>query len=189
MNATNKRIILASGSPRRKELLKNLEINFEVITLSIDETMDDSLSLNERLKNLAYRKAEAIFKSCEDSLVIGADTIVVIDGKILGKPKNRQDAYDILKTLSGRTHEVKTGVAIITKEKSDVFISTTKVNFAQMSDDEIYRYIETSEPMDKAGAYGIQGYGSKFITSIDGDYYTVMGLPINMLYNYLRNYL
>ncbi len=189
MNTINKKIILASGSPRRKELLESLGLDFEVVVLSIDETMKDNVSLNESISDLAYRKADAVFKDNQDSLVIGSDTIVVFDTEILGKPKDKEDARQILSKLSGKVHEVKTAVAILTSNQYEVFVSTTKVKMSQITDEEIETYIETGEPMDKAGAYGIQGYGARFIESIEGDYYTVMGLPINMLYQNLKRFL
>ncbi len=117
------------------------------------------------------------------------DTIVVFDTEILGKPKDKEDARQILSKLSGKVHEVKTAVAILTSNQYEVFVSTTKVKMSQITDEEIETYIETGEPMDKAGAYGIHGYGARFIESIEGDYYTVMGLPINMLYQNLKRFL
>ena len=183
------KVILASASPRRKELLESLNIPFEIITADIDETMDPNNSLIDEIEDLSFKKAYAVFKDHRDAIVIGSDTMVVFNDMRLGKPKSKEDAYDMLKALSGNTHEVITAVSIISPFKSETFSNTSRVKFYELSDKEIYDYIETNEPMDKAGAYAIQGLGSKFIKGIIGDYYAIMGLPIAELYHRLNKYL
>lgn len=175
------KIILASKSPRRKELLALTGFNFECKEADIDETIDNSLSLEDAIIEVAYHKANHVYTDNKDSIVIGADTIVTLDGVVYGKPKDREDAYRMLKTFSGRIHDVITGVAIVSDQSIEKFASVTKVKMYELTDEEIYNYIDTAEPMDKAGAYGIQGIGSLLIESIDGDFYTVMGLPIAKL--------
>jgi len=183
------RIILASASPRRQELLKELDLEFEIKAADIDESINTNNDLEEEIKKLAYRKAKHIYDSCPDALVIGADTIVTVDKQILGKPKDEEDAYHMLKTIQGRSHQVITGVALISKDKEDCFFSTSKVYMNEMDDEEIWNYIKTKEPLDKAGAYAIQGKAAKFISSIEGDYYAIMGLPIAEIYRRLKAYL
>ena len=182
------RLILASGSPRRKEILKYLNTPFEVIVSSFEEKIDENKSLEEEIKRLSEGKANTVFKDNKDAVVIGADTIVTIDNKVLGKPKDKEDAYRMLKLLSDNKHTVITGVTIISKEKADTFASLSDVYFNKLTDKEINDYIATNEPMDKAGAYAIQGLGSKFINKIDGDYYAIMGLPINEIYKRLKTF-
>ena len=183
------KVILASASPRRKELLETLNIPFEIITADIDETMDPNNSLVDEIEDLSFKKAYAVFKDHRDAVVIGSDTMVVLNDMRLGKPKSKEDAYDMLKALSGKTHEVVTAVSIIGPSQSETFSNTSRVKFYELSDQEIYDYIETNEPMDKAGAYAIQGLGSKFIQGIIGDYYSIMGLPIAEVYHRLNKYL
>ncbi len=182
------KLILARGSPRRKELLNILDIPFEVIVSDFEETIDQSKPLEEEIKRLSLGKASTVFSKHEDSVVIGADTIVTIDNKVLGKPKDKDDAYRMLKTLSNNKHTVITGVTILSKNKKETFAVCSDVYFNSLNDDEIYDYINTKEPMDKAGAYAIQGIGSKFIKKIDGDYYAVIGLPISEIYTRLKSY-
>ena len=171
--------VLASKSPRRKELLGLLDLDFEIITADIDETMDPALSVNEEVARLSYEKASAIkAKVSPDTVIISADTVVELNGRVMGKPKNEQDAFDMLKNLSGNNHNVLTGVTVIQGDKHITKVVTTKVYFRNITDDEILSYIETLEPMDKAGAYGIQGRASKFVQKIDGDYFNVVGLPV-----------
>ena len=180
------KLILASGSPRRKEILNYLNIPFEVIISSFEEKIDEKKPLEEEIKRLSEGKASTVFKDNKDAIVIGADTIVTINNKVLGKPKDKEDAYQMLKLLSGNKHIVITGVTIISEEKIDTFASVSDVYFNKLTDKEINDYIATNEPMDKAGAYAIQGIGSKFINKIDGDYYSIMGLPINEIYKRLK---
>lgn len=183
------KVILASKSPRRIELLSLLGIDFETIPADIDETIDSNNDLTKEIEKLSYKKANHIYQNNKDSLVIGADTIVRIGGQVLGKPKTHEQAKQMLKLLSNNTHEVITGVTIINKDNIDTFSKNAKVTFAPLTDKEIEEYIQTNEPMDKAGAYAIQGIGAKFVKSIDGDYYTIMGLPIAELYQRLKRYI
>lgn len=175
-------IILASKSPRRIELMKNIVPEFQIIPANIDESVVTDNDIEKIPQKLAMAKAMHIAKQYENDVVIGCDTGVFIDGKMLGKPKSEQEAFDMLRLLSGRTHKVITGCAVIKGEKCEEFSEETLVTFADMSDDEIMSYIATGECTDKAGAYGIQGKGSLYIERIDGDFYTVMGLPVRRLY-------
>lgn len=179
-------IILASASPRRRELLKFITEDFTVKVSDADETTGPALSPEETVKNLALIKGEAVAESCPSDTVISADTIVVLDGEILGKPKNSDDAFSMLSSLSGRTHEVFTGVSVIAGEKKLCFAERTEVTFYPLSEEEIRSYIKTGEPSDKAGAYGIQGKGSVLVKSINGDYHNVVGLPVARLYRLLH---
>lgn len=177
------RILLASNSPRRKEILENLGLQFHVVSSEIDEILKKNVHPYKLASNLALQKAENVASNnYTDGLIIAADTIVIHDN-VLGKPQNQQDAYEMLKKLSDDAHEVVTGVAIIDckRNKKITDYEVTKVYFREISDEEIYKYIATGEPMDKAGAYGIQGKASLFIKKIDGDYFNVVGLPIYKL--------
>lgn len=185
-----KKIILASNSIRRKEILEMLDINFSIEVPNIDENINLSNDLAEEIKNLAYKKAHKIFSTIDDAIVIGADTIVVCDGKVLGKPDKdnyEKSAYDMLSLLSNKTHSVITGLAILSKNRVYKDVSISKVTFDTLSENEILTYIKTGESRDKAGAYAIQGISSKFIKHIDGDYYAIMGLPLNLVYNELKS--
>lgn len=181
----NKRIILASGSPRRKELLSYIVGDFDIIPSSLEENAQGNPE--QQTLKLAKDKALDVAASYPGAVVIGADTLVAVDDKILGKPKDKRDAADMLRMLSGRTHKVYTGVAIISGEKILTECVVTEVTFGTMTDGEITSYIETGEPMDKAGAYGIQGLSGKYICGINGDYFNVMGLPQNTVYNMLKS--
>lgn len=176
-------IILASKSPRRKELLSLITEDFIIKTADVDETLPKGIKPDKAVEYLSRIKAEP-FDNGTDT-VIGADTVVAIDGRILGKPKNRDDAFNMLKMLSGRAHSVFTGVTVIRPDQSITFSVETKVKFFDLTDEEINRYINTDEPYDKAGAYAIQGKGSLFVEKIDGDYFNVVGLPISTLNKYL----
>lgn len=182
------KIILASKSPRRRELLSMLGIEFDVIPADIDEQIDYNNDLVKEIQKLSFQKANAVFQDHQDNIVIGSDTIVFIDNKVLGKPKSKQEAKEMLHRLSGKTHQVVTGVTIISKEKTDTFASVTDVTFYELTDEEIETYVESVEPLDKAGAYAIQGKGSEFVRSINGDYYTVVGLPIAEVYRHLKSF-
>jgi len=183
------RLILASGSPRRKQLLETLNIPFEIIVSDINETIDLNLDLNKEIERLSYNKANSVFMSNKDGVVIGSDTIVTINNKVLGKPKNTQEAKDMLRLLSNNKHTVITAVTIINEHKVDTFSISSDVYFYDLNEQEIDDYVRTGEPMDKAGAYAIQGVGSRFIKKIDGDYYAIMGLPIGEVYRRLINFL
>ena len=181
-------IILASKSPRRQELLKTICEDFKIEVSDVNEDEISADTPQNLAQNIATAKAQAVFSSNTNSVVIGCDTVVEIGGKVFGKPKNREDAVQTLKTLSGKTHSVHTGVSIISADKKVEFVSSTLVNFAALSDSEIEEYINTNEPFDKAGSYGIQGVGGKFVDSIDGCYYNVMGLPISAIYRKLKEF-
>lgn len=185
------KIVLASNSPRRKELLGGLGVSFEVRTLQdIDESYPDTLKGEDIPKFISGKKAEAYLKTmADDELIITADTIVYDNEQVLGKPKDEEDAKRMLRQLSGHAHEVITGVSIVTKQKTVQFASTSKVFFADLSDDEIDYYVARYKPFDKAGAYGIQEWiGFVGVTRIEGSYFNVMGLPIQRLYTELKNF-
>ena len=171
-------IILASASPRRSEILLQAGVEFKVIPSNFDEGSLEFTNINDYSKALSYYKAIDVFKDHPEDVVIASDTIVVVDDKILGKPKDEEDAYKMLSMLSGRKHSVITSVCIMTKDNVDTFLSKSYVTFYKMSDKDIKEYIATKEPMDKAGAYAVQGKAAKYIRSINGDYYTIVGLPI-----------
>lgn len=184
------KLILASSSPRRKELLSFLNIPFEIVVSQVEEHFNDKNDPNEIVQALALQKAEAVAKTMEgDAVVLGADTIVTIENQILGKPKDENEARMMLKQLSGREHIVYTGVAIISRLESTTFYEETKVQFWDLSDEEIENYIKSGEPFDKAGSYGIQQFGSILVKRIDGDYFNVVGLPISRTYRELKRFL
>ena len=176
------KIVLASKSPRRKEILEVMGVDFEIDVADVDESVSDELSPVEAVCEISKRKAKKIAeRHADDEIVISADTVVVIDGRIIGKPRDKQDAFNILKSLSGRTHEVYTGFTVCGKGVSKTDFEVTKVHFKNLCDEDIKRYIETGEPMDKAGAYGIQQKGNLFVEYIHGDYYNVVGFPISKI--------
>jgi septum formation protein len=175
-------LILASSSPRRKELLQTLGLTFAVITSDVDETASPELTPAEVVEQLALRKAGAVAEKVSDGVVLGSDTIVVLDGQILGKPADEADAFRMLSALQGREHTVYSGVALIdaASGRSEVAHNATRVRIRPLSEREIRAYIATGEPMDKAGSYAIQGIGSTIVEGIVGDYFTVVGLPLNL---------
>lgn len=179
-------LILASSSPRRKELLENLRLTFTISSSEVDESFDPQLSPEEVVMDLAERKAQVIFQENPNAFVLGSDTIVGADGQILGKPADENEAVSMLTTLSGRHHEVYTGVAILSANGSTRFYEKTEVWFWELTDEEIHSYVQTGEPLDKAGGYGIQGYGSMLVQKINGDYYAVVGLPVARTYRELK---
>ncbi|SDM87387.1 septum formation protein [Fictibacillus solisalsi] len=183
-----KRLILASSSPRRKELLSMNLLSYEVIPSTIQEVMDPSLSPEELVCSLARQKAEDVFRLYPDHVVLGADTIVVNNGTVLGKPAGRKEAIDVLHSLSGRTHTVYTGVSILAKEREQLFFVSTDVTFWELSDAEIENYVNSGEPFDKAGSYGIQGLGARLVQSIAGDFYSVVGLPVSRVVKELESF-
>lgn len=172
------KIILASASPRRRELLSLAGIEYEVIPSECEEILPDEITPDEAVKELARQKAEDVFNRYPDSMIIAADTVVALGNSILGKPKNEEDAFNMLSSLSGKIHTVYTGVCIRTQRKTEIFYSATDVEFYPLTEKEINDYITTGEPMDKAGAYGIQGKGSLLVKGIHGDYFNVVGLPL-----------
>lgn len=181
-------IYLASSSPRRQELLHKIYDKFICEASSIDETINFNNDLKKEIENLSYRKANAILVKHPHDLIIGADTIVTIDNQILGKPKTKEKAILMLKKLSGRKHQVITAVTILTAHKVDTFSVVSDVYFNKLSNDDIQKYVDSLEPLDKAGAYGIQGQGGLYINRIDGDYYAIMGLPISELFKHLKTF-
>lgn len=176
-------LILASKSPRRKELLSLITDNFIIKAADVDEALPDGIAPDKAVEYLSEIKATP-FASKNDT-VIGADTVVAIDGKILGKPKDRQQAFEMLSELSGRVHSVYTGVTVISPDLTVTFSAETKVKFFKLTEREITDYIKTGECDDKAGAYGIQGSGALLVEKIDGDYFNVVGLPVSLLYRQL----
>jgi septum formation protein len=188
-------LVLASASPRRQELLRNAGIAFTVHPADIDESPRDGESPVDCAQRLAREKALAVFRSRPQDCILGADTIVVVDEKILGKPRDAADAACMLRLLSGRTHEVITGVCLVgpagelSTENRELRTAaeTTRVTMCELSDGDIGDYIATGEPMDKAGAYAIQGRASRWIPRIEGDYSNVVGLPVALVYRMLRD--
>ena len=188
-----KQLILASASPRRRELLQKMSVPFRVEVSDAEEHVPEGISAEETAEYLSGLKADAVFQKhlSEAVIVIGSDTVVVLDGIIFGKPADQEDAFRMLKKLSGNTHVVYTGVTILSSDgngstKKQSFTSATKVRFYELSDEDIRAYIESGEPMDKAGAYGIQGQGVFFVEKIDGDYNTVVGFPLAEIARRLR---
>ena len=181
------RVVLASSSPRRRQLLDLIGIAHEVRPPNIDETMRPRETPRRHAERLAREKASAIAKRDPDLITIGADTIVVVSRKVLGKPRDADDAARMLALLSGREHMVTTAVAVSRGKKLRSAVEEVSVRFRRLRDDEIEAYIATGEPMDKAGAYGIQGYGATIVERIEGDYFAVMGLPIVRLVGLLRD--
>lgn len=171
-----KSLVLASASPRRRELLEQIGLEFEILVAEIDEQRLPNEKPAELVERLASEKALAVLKP--NTLVIAADTVVAIDDEVLGKPKNASDAKTMLKKLQGRKHYVYSGFCVLDGEKTFSEVVATEVVFRKVSDEEIDAYVASGEPMDKAGAYGIQGGAAKFISEIHGDYYNVVGLPI-----------
>ena len=190
-NLKKYRIVLASNSPRRHELLAGLGIDFEVKVMpDIDESYPDTINASEVAQFIAEKKAQAYLTMLhDDSLVITADTVVIVDNLILGKPKDEADAAEMLKAISGRSHHVVTGVCITTKDSQRSFSVTTEVTFAPLSPEEIEYYVRKYRPFDKAGAYGIQEWiGYIGVTSLSGSYFNVMGLPVQRIYSELKNF-
>lgn len=179
-------LILASASPRRRELLGLFGIPFVIRAADIDETMDPSLPPEQEVARVSRCKALAVPRQADD-VVIAADTIVVCEGRVLGKPHSPREAEDMLTLLSGRDHQVMTGCTIAAGERVQTFTEITDLHFRPLEPEEIRRYVATGEPMDKAGAYGIQGGAALFCRRMEGDYYNVMGLPVCRLWQQLRH--
>lgn len=185
-----KKIILASASPRRREILHNMGLEFTVMA-AVNEEKTEKVQPPEVVEELSLSKAMSISKHVEkDALIIGADTVVAFDGKILGKPKNHKDAFETLKLLQGTTHQVYTGVTILCGDSGEwvpvTFSECTQVTFYPVSEEEILRYVESGEGMDKAGSYGIQGYFGGYVKKIDGDYLNVVGFPAARMFYELK---
>lgn len=182
------KIILASGSPRRAEILTAVGWSFEKHVADIDESEIEGETPENYVQRLAETKAKKVAESFPDQIVLGADTTVVIENKIIGKPVDLTDARRMIEMLSGKQHEVLTGVALVKNENSIVGLQSTKVKIADMSDDEINFLVEKGEPLDKAGAYAVQAQAALFIEKIEGDYWNVVGLPINLVYDLVKEF-
>jgi len=182
-NKNKAKLVLASSSPRREEILNQLKLKFTIVPGKIDESNFNSSSPEELVKTLAVEKARSVSGLVEDALIIAADTIVVYEDQILGKPADQSEAKEQLKLLSGREHNVITGIAVLDSETDEVLVdrNITRVKMLNFKEDKIDKYISTGEPMDKAGSYGIQGLGGLFVEEIEGSYYSVVGLPIHQL--------
>ena len=179
-------IILASASPRRRELMGLYGVPFTIRAADIDETMDPGKPPFDEVARVSRCKALAVSREPED-VVVAADTIVVCQGEVLGKPRDKEDAARMLRLLSGSTHQVMTGCTVLQGRRAETFTQVTQLHFRPLSEKEIHRYIATGEPMDKAGAYGIQGGAALFCEGLTGDYYNVMGLPVCRLLEALQN--
>ena len=184
------KLILASSSERRKDILKMVKLNFDVIPSNIDENYEKKLSPKQIVKKLSQKKAMAVSNKYPNSYVIGADTIVNVKNKILNKPKNKIEAFKMLKFLSNTEHLVLTGVCLINKKDNVIFnfVEITKVYFYKLDEELILRYINTKSPYDKSGSYGIQDYSAGFVKKIEGCYYNVVGFPISKFLNVLRTF-
>ncbi len=180
------KIILGSKSPRRKELLEQMGISFEVYLLEVEEDINDFTNSKDYVRKTALKKGKAISQIFPKDLVICADTIVVHQDRILEKPKDKEEAYQMIHELQGDTHFVYTAVYLGVNDQVELFVEETKVTIDSMSESEIEEYINTKEPYDKAGGYAIQGFFGKYIQKIDGDFYNVMGLPVNRLYQEIK---
>lgn len=178
-------LILASQSPRRHDIMRYMGLSFQTEVCTDPEQIPDGLSVSDTVMHLAKQKAAFSLRLHPDACVIGADTIVVLDGEILGKPVSTEDAIRTLRRMQGRTHTVYTGIAVLKSGYSDVRYDATRVRFRPMTEKEILWYASTGEPLDKAGSYGVQGFGSVFVDSIEGNYFTVVGLPAPILYEML----
>jgi len=184
-----KKLILASASPRRKDLLKTLGLEFDIIPSNVEENIEGIPFSNALIEELALSKAQDVASKADNSsVVIGADTVVVVDSVILGKPKDEQDAAKMLKMLSGRTHSVVSGIAVVDKSSGKILTDSVEslVTFRDLDDEEINNYIKTGEPLDKAGAYAIQGYASIFVSFIKGDCNNIIGLSTYKLAEMLK---
>ena len=185
-----KELILASKSPRRIELVERFGIEYRIHSEEVDETFDPMCTVEENVMTVALKKAEAVFSKLEDKIervVLGVDTIVVHEGKILTKPKDKEDAIKMIQSFSANTHRVISGVALISDKTKSVFNEQSNVTFIRLSEEEIEAYCNTDEPYDKAGAYGIQGIAGSFVSSIEGCYYNIMGFPMSSIYRSLRD--
>jgi septum formation protein len=182
------KLILASSSPRRAELLRNARIAFRVSEVDVPEARLPKEWPEDYVRRIAGEKAKAVFAKHPDKFVLGADTVVIVDGQVLGKPTDPQDAARMLRLLSGGSHLVTTGVCLLGPGIENTRAETTTVSFSPLTDAEISEYVATREPMDKAGAYAIQGIASRWVTHLDGCYFNVMGLPVPLVYRMLREH-
>lgn len=182
-------LILASASPRRKELLQRMGLEFTVCLAQHDETMDPQKDPAQEVQRVSLLKAEAVRALCrKEDVIIAADTVVVCEGLVMGKPASQEEAVSMLSRLSGREHQVITGLSVLQGERVETVSVTTTLRFRSLREEEIRAYVATGEPMDKAGAYGIQGKASVFVEGLYGDYYNVMGLPVCTLTTILRSF-
>ena len=182
-------LILASASPRRKELLQRMGLEFTVCLAQHDETMDPQKDPAQEVQRVSLLKAEAVRALCrKEDVIIAADTVVVCEGLVMGKPASQEEAVSMLSRLSGREHQVITGLSVLQGERVETVSVTTTLRFRSLCEEEIRAYVATGEPMDKAGAYGIQGKASVFVEGLYGDYYNVMGLPVCTLTTILRSF-
>lgn len=186
---SKRRLILASASPRRQELLQDIGYPFDIVTADCEETFDHTASVFSAIEQIALVKARTVWEQHPEAVVLGADTMVCYENQMMGKPRSREDAYHMLKQLGGRTHTVISGVAIVWKGKAELFHEETSVTFYDLDEDLLMKYLDSSEPYDKAGAYGIQGMGKLFVREIHGDYFNVMGLPVAAVYRRIKPYL
>jgi len=184
---SHKKVILASASPRRQELFSLLGITYQIIPAEIKEEVNDNEPQNQAMVNALLKAKAVLNKVPNDALIVAADTLVAIDNIILGKPQDATEAKGYLRVLSGRQHSVYTGICIYCNNTANISYEQTFVQFAQLTEAEIDAYIATGEPMDKAGAYGIQGFGAQFITKVEGCYFNVMGFPIRLFYDMLKS--
>ena len=185
------KLILASASPRRRELLTPVGVSFVIEVSDVEEVLDDTLSLELQVQSLALQKAQAVAAQHKDGLVLGADTVVVDAGSLLGKPQNTEEAAEMLRSLSGKWHQVMTAVALVDANDTKhewTSVEITNVKFRDLTEDDIAAYVATGESMDKAGAYGIQGYGALLVERIEGCYNNVVGLPLQLVAKGLRNW-
>jgi septum formation protein len=179
-------LILASGSPRRRELLTQIGLRFDMQAADLDETRREGEAPAAYVQRLALEKAQAILALHPQATVIGADTTVVLDGEVLQKPADVDEAERMLRALAGRSHEVHTGVAVVRADAALQHVETTRVFFGEIAEAELAWYLQTGDSLDKAGAYGIQGYAARWVTRIEGDYFNVMGLPLAATVRLLR---
>jgi len=184
----NAKLTLASSSPRRAELLRNARIEFTVSPIELPEERRHQEWPEDFVRRLAEEKAAAVFAKHPDKFVLGADTVVIVEGQMLGKPKDAEDATRMLRLLSGGSHLVTTGVCLRGPGVNETRAQTTRVSFSPLSDADIAEYVATGEPMDKAGAYGIQGIASRWVTHVEGCYFNVVGLPVPLVYRMLREH-
>lgn len=181
-------IVLASNSPRRQELLRQIGVSFQVVPSQVDEVLTDAVPPAKLAETLALAKAREVAGRCPGALVLGADTVVVVAGEVLGKPADAADAMRMLRLLAGREHQVITGVALIQGAREEISSEVTTVHFQTVSDETLARYVATGEPVDKAGAYAIQGMAAVMIRGIEGDYFNVVGLPLSRVVQMLSQF-
>ncbi len=191
LNLDGAKIVLASGSPRRKSLFELMGFDFEVITSEVDEKEEEFIYPEVKVLELSYKKAVTVAENVNEGIIVGADTIVVLDDKIIEKPENEKHAKKMLRKLSGRTHLVYTGFTIFKKPDGRCVseYGKTEVTFRKLADDEIDAYIATKSPMDKAGGYGIQDFGAVFVNKVNGCFYNVMGFPVTKFYSTMRQFM